>query len=83
VKGVSNLIQVKPIASAGQIKTDIDDALRRSAEVDAQHVRVSVDGPIVTLSGHVHSCHEKQEAERAAWGAPGVTRVENLVVVTP
>ena len=83
VKGVSNLIQVKPSASAGQIKTDIDDALRRSAEVDAQHVRVSVDGPIVTLSGHVHSCHEKQEAERAAWGAPGVTRVENLVVVTP
>jgi osmotically-inducible protein OsmY len=83
VKGVSNLIQVKPTASAGQIKTDIDDALRRSAEVDAQHVRVSVDGPIVTLSGHVHSCHEKQEAERAAWGAPGVTRVENLVVVAP
>lgn len=82
VKGVSNLIQVKPTASAGQIKTDIDEALRRSAEVDAQHVRVSVEGSIVTLSGHVRSCHEKQEAERAAWAAAGVTRVENLMVVT-
>lgn len=83
VKGVSNLIQVKPSASAGRIKTDIDEALRRSAEIDAQHIRVSVDGPVVTLSGHVRSCHERQEAERAAWAAPGVTRVENLLVVSP
>lgn len=83
VKGVSNLIQVKPSASAGRIKADIDDALRRSAEVDAQHVRVSVDGPIVTLSGQVRSWCEKQEAERAAWAAPGVTHVENLMVVAP
>jgi osmotically-inducible protein OsmY len=83
VKGVTNLIQVKPSASAGQIKAEIDEALRRHAEVDAQHVGVSVEGPVVTLSGHVKSCHEKQEAERAAWAAPGVTRVENHLVVTP
>jgi osmotically-inducible protein OsmY len=83
VKGVSNLIQVKPSASAGRVKTEIDDALRRSAEVDAAHVRVSIDGSIVTLAGHVASWHEKQEAERAAWAAAGVTRVENLIVVAP
>ena len=83
VKGVSNLIQVKPSATAGQIKTEIDDALRRSAEVDAAHVRVSIDGSTVTLEGHVGSWHEKQEAERAAWAAAGVTRVENLIVVAP
>jgi osmotically-inducible protein OsmY len=83
VKGVSNLIQVAPRASAGQINTAIDDALRRSADVEAHRLSVSVDGSIVTLSGHVRSCHEKQEAERAAWAAPGVTRVENLIVVTP
>lgn len=83
VKSVSNLIQVKPSASAGQIQTDIDEALRRSAEVDAQHIRVEAVGTIVTLSGQVRSCYEKQEAERAAWAAPGATRVENLLVVAP
>jgi osmotically-inducible protein OsmY len=83
VKGVSNLIQVRPSVSAGQIKTDIDDALRRSAEVDAQQIHVRVDGSIVTLSGRVHSCHEKQESARAAWAAPGVTHVANLIVVMP
>jgi len=83
VRGVSNLIQVKPAASADRVKTEIDEALHRSAEVDAQHIRVEADGTIVTLSGHVRSCYEKQEAERAAWAAPGVTRVENRIVVAP
>jgi len=83
VRGVSNLIQVKPAASADRVKTEIDEALRRSAEVDAQHIRVDADGTIVTLSGQVRSCYEKQEAERAAWAAPGVTRVENRIVVSP
>ena len=83
VKGVSNLVQVRPRASPGEIETVIDDARRRSAEVDAQHVRVVVDGSVVTLSGHLRSCHERQEAERAAWATPGVTRVENLIVVAP
>ena len=71
------MLQTVPSASSS------DAALRRSAEVDAQHVRVSVDGPIVTLSGHLRSCHEKQEAERAARAAPSVTHVENLTVVAP
>lgn len=81
VKGVSNQIAVRPSVSVGQVQSDIEAALRRCADVDARHVQVSVDGPIVTLSGHVSSFHEKQEAERAAWGAPGITRVENLLTV--
>ncbi len=81
VKGVSNQITVKPNVSAGQVKADVDAALRRCADVDAQHIRVSVDGNIVTLSGQVSSCHQKEEAERAASAAPGVARVENLIVV--
>jgi osmotically-inducible protein OsmY len=81
VKGVTNLIQVKPDFLAGQIKSDIDAALTRNAEVDAQHVNASVDGSLVTLTGQVRSCHEKQEAERAAWAARGVTGVENRIVV--
>ena len=83
IKGVTNLIQVKPSASAGQIKNEIDEALRRSADVDAQHVHVSVQGSLVSLSGCVRSWLEKQEADRAAWATRGVTRVENLVVVMP
>ena len=81
VSGISNQIAVRPSVSVDQVKTDIDAALHRCADVDAQHVDVSVDGPIVTLSGRVSSCHEKQEAERAAWAAPGISHVENLIVV--
>lgn len=83
VKGLSNLIRVTPAVRAGQISADIESALRRSAEVDAQHIRVAVDGSTVTLSGHVRSCHEQREAERAAWAAAGVTRVDNLTIVEP
>jgi osmotically-inducible protein OsmY len=81
VRGVSNQIRVRPSVSVGRVKADIEAALLRCADVDARHVQVSVDGPIVTLSGQVSSWHEKQEAERAAWGAPGIARVENLITV--
>jgi osmotically-inducible protein OsmY len=81
VRGVSNQVAVKPSVSVDQVKTDIDAALHRCADVDARHVDVSVDGSIVTLAGRVSSFHEKQEAERAAWAAPGISRVENLIVV--
>lgn len=83
VKGVSNEISVKPAVAVDAVKADIDAALHRCADVDARHVLVSVDGPIVTLSGEVSSWHGRQEAERAVWSAPGVTRVENLIAVGP
>jgi osmotically-inducible protein OsmY len=83
VKGVSNRILISPEASTGEVKIKIEEALRRSAEVDARRVRVDVDHSTVTLSGDVHSWTEKQEAERAAWAAPGVTHVENHIAVTP
>ena len=81
VKGVSNQVAVHPSVSVGQVKADIEAALRRCADVDARHVQVSADGPTVTLSGEVSSWHERQEAERAAWGAAGITRVDNLITV--
>ena len=83
VKGVTNLIHISPVASPGLIKAQIEDAFRRSAEVDARRIRVNVDHSTVTLSGDVHSWAERQEAERGAWAAPGVSQVENHIAVTP
>jgi osmotically-inducible protein OsmY len=83
VKGVSNLIRITPVASISEVGIRIEDALRRSAEVDARRIHVKVENSTVTLTGAVHSWAERQEAERAAASAPGVTHVENFIVVTP
>jgi osmotically-inducible protein OsmY len=83
VKGVTNSILVKPRVHIADVKTRIEDAFKRSAEVDAQHVRVEArDGQIV-LSGTVRSLSERREAERAAWSAPGVTLVDDRIAVAP
>jgi osmotically-inducible protein OsmY len=83
VKGVTNFISLKPRASATEVKSRIESAFRRSAELDAQKVRVETLDHKVTLRGDVHSWSERQEAERTAWSAPGVTQVENLIAITP
>jgi osmotically-inducible protein OsmY len=83
VRGVTNLVCVKPQVSATEIKSRIEAAFRRSAELDAQKVRVETREGKVTLRGNVHSWSERQEAERTAWAAPGVTQVENLIAIGP
>jgi len=83
IKGVTNAVLLKPKASATIVKSRIEDALRRSAEVDAGRVSVSTSGHMVTLNGVVRSYAERAEAARAAWASPGVTTVENKLVVTP
>lgn len=78
VKGVTNLIIVKqPEVNASDVKSSIEGALRRAAELDANNIRVQVNGNKVTLRGDVHSWAERDRAEWAAWSAPGVSNVED------
>jgi osmotically-inducible protein OsmY len=82
VRGVTNLISLKPKATPTEVRRRIEDALRRSAEVDANRITVEANGNEVILRGSVKSWAERQEAERAAWAAPGVTRVDNRILVS-
>jgi osmotically-inducible protein OsmY len=83
VKGVINLISVKPKVSPADIRAKIEDALKRTAELDARRISVETKDSTVILRGAVHSWVEREEAEKAAWRAPGVTKVEDQIVVVP
>ena len=81
VRGVINTIQLKPGVEPTEIKRKIEEAFRRSAEIDASRITVETNGGEVILKGTVRSWAERQEAERAASKAPGVTRVVNHITI--
>jgi osmotically-inducible protein OsmY len=84
VLGVANRIEVKSrVASTTNVKSRIEEALRRSAELDARRISVSLQDGAVMLDGNVHTWFEREEAERAAWAAPGISRVVDNITVVP
>jgi len=83
VKGVTNDIRVQPHVKTIDVRDKIEAAFKRSAEIDARRINVTAQDGKVILSGNVHSWAERQEAERAAWAAPGVSLVEDRLSVVP
>jgi len=81
VKGVSNHLEVKPQVSTTEVKNAIEAALKRSAEVDAKNITVETFGDQVILRGTVHSWSEREGAQRAAWRAPGVRKVDDRITI--
>jgi len=83
VKGVTNLITIKERPKPTDVKTKIESELKRVVEQDAKNIRVETTDGRVILDGKVHSWFEREQAEHAAWSAPGVREVENNITIQP
>lgn len=83
VKGVANNIVLQPQVKTTDVREKIEEAFKRNAEIDARRINVTAEDGNVILTGHVHSWTEREEAERAAWAAPGVKQVQDRLTVAP
>jgi osmotically-inducible protein OsmY len=83
VKAVANLIEVAPAASPADIQKKTEEALLRSAEVDARQIKVRTRDQVAGLSGNAVSLSEGEDAGRAAWSMAGAVRVGDLIIAEP
>lgn len=81
VKGLTNAITLDLQPTPKDVNKRISDALTRNAQLDARRIRVKTDGNTAVLDGSVNSWAEREEAETAAWSAPGVNLVKNNLQV--
>ncbi|MDH0747207.1 BON domain-containing protein [Pseudomonas sp. GD03842] len=81
VVGINNMLILKPKETPENIKERIEAAFARNAALDSRKLRVTVEGKTVKLEGHVHQWLERKAAENAAWSIPGVTHVENYILI--
>jgi osmotically-inducible protein OsmY len=82
VRGVTNRIAVKPRSvDADKIRSSIQEALKRQSEREARRIEIRVQDGAVTLHGKVRSWTEKNAIESVASFAPGVSRVDNQLVI--
>lgn len=78
---IDNWIEIAPSVSADDVRERIEHAFERQADLDAEKILVRADGGKVILSGSVSSWTKRELAERAAWAAPGVEKVEDKTVI--
>ncbi|WP_458626075.1 BON domain-containing protein [Winogradskyella sp. PC D3.3] len=81
VKGINNAIEIEPTIKPEVIKENIIKALKRSADLEASKIIIKVYGDVVKLEGKVDSLNQKRTAQKTAYYAPGVNKVENELVV--
>ena len=81
VTGVTNQIELTPRVTSVDVKKRIQDALKRSAEVEAQGINVDVASSKVTLKGHVKTWNERKLVRETAWATPGVAYVSDQLTV--
>jgi osmotically-inducible protein OsmY len=83
VNGVTNHVVVTPRIKTKDVQAKITEALHRQAQVDARRIWLTTEDGHVTLHGQVSSWSEAQAAKKAAASAPGVTKVDSVLTITP